>query len=62
MEIYMPICAVIDLNTNEQINTIVADVTDLAPDNCKLVEIPEGYYWDVAQTMVVPVIEVNNGN
>ena len=57
----MAICAVIDLNTNQQINTIIAEVTDLPPENCKLVEIPEGYYWDETQASIIPDV-VNNGN
>jgi hypothetical protein len=44
----MAICAVIDLTTNQQINTIVAEVTDLPPDNCKLVEMVPGCMWDSA--------------
>lgn len=50
----MAICAVIDLTTNQQLNTIVAEVTDLAPENCKLVEIPEGMLWDSATGSLIP--------
>jgi hypothetical protein len=39
-------CAVIDLQTNKQINFIIAEETDIAPNGCKLVEIPNGYYWN----------------
>lgn len=39
-------CAVIDLQTNKQLNFIVAEETDIAPDGCKLVELPDGYYWN----------------
>ena len=53
------ICAVIDNTTGEQVNLIVADVTDLPPDGCHLVEIPEGFYWN--GTAVVPV-EVGNAD
>ena len=53
----MPNCAVIDNQTNEQINFIVAQATDPAPDGCRLVEIPDGYYWDGSN-----VVEMTNGN
>jgi hypothetical protein len=52
----MPVCAVIDLQTNKLVNTIVASASDLAPDGCYLIEIPEGYYWDDALGVLV------NGN
>lgn len=55
----MTICAVIDSN-NQLINTIIAEPTDLPPDGCTLVEIPQGYYWDGQQVSVIP--EVINGN
>jgi hypothetical protein len=42
----MTICAVIDNTTNAQVNVIVAEPTDLAPDGCRLVEIPDGYFWN----------------
>jgi len=42
-------CAVIDIETNQQINFIVADVTDLPNNGTYLVEIPDGYYWDGIQ-------------
>jgi hypothetical protein len=42
----MAICAVIDNVTNKLVNTIVAEVTDLPPENCRLLEIPEGMFWD----------------
>ena len=52
----MPICAVVDIQTNELVNRIIAEETDLAPEGCKLVEIPEGYYWDeeTRQVVVIP--------
>jgi hypothetical protein len=53
----MTICAVIDADNN-LVNTIVAEPTDLAPDGCILVEIPEGYYWDGKQVTLVK----NNGS
>jgi len=55
----MTICAVIDSN-NQLVNTIVAEPTDLAPDGCTLVEIPDGYYWDGVKVSLIPVV-VNNG-
>lgn len=57
----MAICAVIDLTTNQQINTIIAEPTDLAPDGCQLVEIPDGYYWDGQQISAISMA-VDNGN
>jgi len=53
------ICAVIDNTTNEQVNLIVADISDLPPDGCRLVEMPEGFMWSGAD--VVPV-GVENGS
>lgn len=55
----MTICAVIDTN-NLIVNVIVAEPTDLAPDGCTLVEIPDGYYWDGTQISIMPEV-VNNG-
>jgi hypothetical protein len=55
----MTICAVIDNTTNQQVNIIVAEVTDLPPEGYRLVEIPEGFYWNGSD--VVPV-EVTDGN
>jgi hypothetical protein len=54
----MAICAVID-SSNQQINLIVADPADPAPIDCRLVEIPNGFYWDGSQ--VSPVPEVTSG-
>jgi hypothetical protein len=42
----MASCAVIDIKTNEQINFIVAEVTDIAPEGYKYVEIPNEHYWN----------------
>ena len=39
-------CAVINLQNNQQVNFILANATDLAPDGCKLVEIPDDSFWD----------------
>ena len=57
----MPNCAVIDIATNEQVNWIVAEPTDVAPNGCRLVEIPDGYFWDGKAVSPIPV-EVSNGN
>jgi hypothetical protein len=47
-------CAVIDLQTNQQVNFILAYPTDPAPEGTKLVEIPDGYYWsDLAGQVLV---------
>jgi len=54
-------CAVIDLQTNQQVNFIIAEITDLTPSGTKLVEIPDGYYWDGQQVSLIPV-EVISGN
>jgi hypothetical protein len=44
-------CAVIDKTTNIVVNKIVAEVTDLPPDNCFLVDVTNqfvniGWVWD----------------
>jgi hypothetical protein len=57
----MPNCAVIDNATNEQVNWIVAEPTDLAPDGCRLVEIPDGYFWDGQSVSPIPGEVVNGG-
>ena len=57
----MTICAVIDLDTNQQINIIVAEENDLPPQGCKLITIPDGYYWNGNDMVPVP-IEMNDGN
>jgi hypothetical protein len=54
-------CAVIDLETNKQVNFIIAEVTDTPPVGCKFVEIPNGHYWDGKQIIKMP-IGVDNGN
>lgn len=53
----MATCVVLD-SQGQAINFIVADPTDVPPEGCTLVEIPEGFYWD--GTQISPV--VNNGN
>jgi hypothetical protein len=42
----MPKCIVVNVQTNEIINRIIATETDPAPEGCKLIEIPDGYFWD----------------
>jgi hypothetical protein len=56
----MTICAVIDSN-NQLVNTIVAEPTDLAPEGCTLIEIPNGYYWDGVAVSLMPEV-IDNGN
>jgi hypothetical protein len=65
----MTICAVINLETNQLVNTIVANESDLAPEGCKLVEIPNGYFWDESTGQLTMNVElspmligVDNGN
>ena len=59
----MAICAVIEINTNQLVNTIVAEPTDPPPDGCKLVEIQPGFYWDGQQVSPIPISEVTeDGN
>jgi hypothetical protein len=47
----MAVCIVVDLTTNEVVNTILANPTDIPPVGCKLVEVPEGYYWENGQLL-----------
>lgn len=58
------ICAVIDCASGAQVNLIVADVSDPPPDGCRLVEIPEGYYWDgvAVVPMPPPPLDVSDGD
>lgn len=49
----MPVCIVYDKATNQPINRIVANVTDLPPDGCYLVEQVEE---------ITPTTEDTNGN
>lgn len=47
----MAICAVIDKETNVVINRIVAEITDIPPDNCFLIDITDiyvdiGWIWN----------------
>lgn len=56
------IFAVINEQTNEQVNLIVAEATDLPPVGCRLVEMPEGFMWDGIAVVPVPVGVEDNGN
>ena len=58
----MKTCAVIDLITNEQINTIVANIDDTPPDNCRLVELLEGHYWDSIKNEMLISENIQNAN
>jgi len=55
-------CAVIDLQTNQRVNTIIAEVTDLAPNGYKLVEILPGYYWNEFAGQSVPKTQYWDGS
>lgn len=57
----MPVCAVIDNQTNQQVNLIVAEPTDPHPDGCRIVEIPDGHYWDGQQISRIPEV-TTDGN
>ena len=54
----MATCGVIDIQTNQLLNTIVAEPTDAPYDNTYLVEIPDGYFWDKATATVTKNVEV----
>lgn len=53
----MATCGVIDIQTNQLLNTIVAEPTDAPYDNTYLVEIPDGYFWDEATATVTKTVE-----
>lgn len=53
----MATCGVIDIQTNQLINTIIAEPTDAPYDNTYLVEIPDGFYWDKTTASVTKMIE-----
>lgn len=61
----MPVCAVVDLETNKLVNTIIADPSIEAPIGCKLVELAEGCYWDEVSGTAMKLIfaeEITDGN
>lgn len=57
----MTTCAVVQLSDGLVVNIIVAEPTDLAPDNCFLVLVDSpcdiGWTWDGTQ-FVAPVVEI----
>lgn len=55
----MPNYVVIDNQTNQQVNFVVADSPNVAPDGCHMIEIPDGYYWNGS---AVVLVEVSNGD
>ena len=46
-------CGVINLNTNELVNYINAEATDLPPEGHKLIEIPINSYWNTFSKQVM---------
>jgi hypothetical protein len=42
----MATCIVRKLDTDEVVNFIIAEPTDIPQDGCYLTAIPDGYYWD----------------
>ena len=57
----MATCGVIDIQTNQLLNTIIADTKDTPYDNTYLVEIPDGYYWDNSTASVNKIVGVPDG-
>ena len=55
-------CAVVDLQTNQQVNFIIALSTDIAPNGCKLVEIPDGSFWNSSAKQVLLNTQYWDGN
>ena len=53
----MATCGVIDIQTNQLLNTIVAEPTDASYENTYLVEIPDGYFWDELTAVVTKTVE-----
>ncbi len=67
------VCAVIDNVTGVQVNTIIANTGEPAPDGCRLVELPDGYVWNGTEMVPMPApveetqveenpVEVSSGN
>jgi len=50
-------CAVIDIETNTQVNFIIAEVTDVPPIGCKLVKIPDEFNWDEATWKIITEVD-----
>lgn len=57
----MTVCAVINNETGQLVNTVVAEPTDVVPDGFSLVEIPEGYFWNGSAVVRDEMAEVVNG-
>jgi hypothetical protein len=57
----MAIYAVIDLETNQLVNRVIAKADAEAPIGTKLILEPENYYWDGEQMSPMPV-GVEDGN
>lgn len=57
----MATCGVIDIQTNQLVNTIVAEPTDTPYDNTYLVEILDGYYWDNLTASFNKIVGVPDG-
>jgi len=55
-------CAVIDIETNTQVNFIIAEVTDIPPIGCKLVEIPDEFNWDEATWKIITEVDDSGDN
>lgn len=64
----MTICAVVDSTTGVVANKIMADPSDIAPEGCELVLIPEGvmcdigWVWDCAVFVDPNPQEVTDGD
>jgi hypothetical protein len=53
--------AVIDLTTGEQVNLIVADVSEPPPAGCELVDMPAGFMWSQERrsTIEIPIPDID---
>lgn len=58
----MTTCVVIDNTTNELVNIIIASPTDVPPLNCRLLELPENYYWSNSAKQIIPMTHYWNGS
>jgi len=56
--------AVIDLTTGEQVNLIVADVSNPPPAGCELVDIPAGFQWskELRSVIEIPIPNIDLPN
>lgn len=48
----MATCIVKNIDTDQIVNFIIASPTDLPPEGCYLVEIPEDCYWDDTEQII----------